>query len=419
MNLIEKKIQQYIETELPKSIRFHKEDDGTLIGLPYPYSTPCSTDSFQEMYYWDTYFTNKGLIATGNVEQAINNANNMFFLIERYGYVLNGNRTFYVSNSQPPFLSLMVRDIFNATSDKEWLKTAVSALEKEYSFWMTKRLLDCGLNHYSNMPIAESRIKRLGQILIERIRIDPQGRTDEELASSLISSGESGWDLNPRMTIDTPKYAPIDLNSLLYALEGNLEHYFEILGNSQKQELYKQKKLARAELCNQYLKSDSGIFNDYNWVENQKNSLITAASFYPLYCGLATKEDADITIKLCLPKLETEHGILTCEENDVDGIYQWDYPNGWAPLQLIVVGGLINYGYHEDAMRIAKSFVNTVENSFEKTGNLWEKYNVLTGSADAKSENSANFMPTMLGWTFGVYTVFKNLLNGTIGSMKL
>ena len=88
-----------------------------------------------EMYYWDTYFTNAGLIASGNVEQAKNNADNVRFLINKYGFMPNGNRTFYLGNTQPPFLSLMVYDIYETKKDKEWLKTAYDFLIIEYRFW--------------------------------------------------------------------------------------------------------------------------------------------------------------------------------------------------------------------------------------------------------------------------------------------
>ena len=112
-------LERYIQENLPKCIRENREDKGTLIGLPYPYIVPCASGHFQEMYYWDTYFTNKGLIIKGQITQARNNVDNMCYLINRYGFMLNGNRTDYLCNSQPPFLSLMVRDVYDVTEDKE------------------------------------------------------------------------------------------------------------------------------------------------------------------------------------------------------------------------------------------------------------------------------------------------------------
>lgn len=112
------KVVKFIEENFSQTIRSNKEDNDTLIGLPYPYTVPCIDDMFQEMYYWDTYFTNVGLLIAGNLEQARNNADNMMYLIEKYGYMPNGNRTYYLKQSQPPFLFLMVKEVYEHTSTK-------------------------------------------------------------------------------------------------------------------------------------------------------------------------------------------------------------------------------------------------------------------------------------------------------------
>lgn len=114
---------------------------------------------------------------------------------------------------------------------------------------------------------------------------------------------------------------------------------------------------------------------------------------------MADKKEAENTISL-LERLEAEYGVVTCEKNNVEGCYQWDYPNGWAPMQYIVVKGLLNYGYKKEALRIAKKFVSLIEKCYSTTHNLWEKYNVVTGDMQVSAEYKT---PTMLGWTYGIY----------------
>lgn len=397
-------IREYIDTYLPECVRENREDSGTLIGLPYSYICPCASGTFQEMYYWDTYFTHKGLIIKNDLEQVRNDIDNMCFLIQKYGFVLNGNRTNFLYNSQPPFLSLMVRDYYEVTHDNTWLSKVYESLEKEYNFWMQKRGSDIGLNRYDWLPMPEDMHATFAGYLRARIKDDSYG-SDEEAARGLISSGESGWDLNPRMGAKTYEYTPADLNSLLYALESNLAYFATELGKTEQVRYWHVQSEKRAELCRQYLKNEDGLFMDYNFKEREQTSIFSVASFYPLFCGMATAEEAESARK-ALWRLETDYGVLTCEKNDANANYQWDYPNGWAPMQLVVIQGLLRYGYKQDALRIARKFVALLERCFEETNHLWEKYNIVEGNVNVQNEYE---MPPMLGWTFGVYTWLKQL----------
>ena len=136
----EKKIYDFIKTHWKDSIRHQVEDTGTLIGLPFPYTVPCPEGKeMQNNFYWDTYFMNVGLIRQGFIGQAKNNTDNLLSEVEKYGYVPNGNRTFFLNRTHPPLLCLMIRDVFDATQDREWLKKAFTVWEKEYDFWMKNR----------------------------------------------------------------------------------------------------------------------------------------------------------------------------------------------------------------------------------------------------------------------------------------
>ncbi|MBO5211192.1 MAG: hypothetical protein J6B80_04595 [Clostridia bacterium] len=184
-----------------KIIRFNPNDKGTLIGLPYRYTVPCASEMFQEMYYWDTYFTNVGLLVEKNAELAKNNVDNMLYMVEKYGFMPNGNRTFYLNQSQPPFLSQMVKEIYEAVYDKEWLTSAYSILKIEYSFWQEKRMLQNGLNSYTGHEIKEDSIDRIAEYGLSRMGYKPKVFKDEikrTIYSEIRSFCESGWDCNSR-----------------------------------------------------------------------------------------------------------------------------------------------------------------------------------------------------------------------------
>ena len=150
---------------------------------------------------------------------------------------------------------------------------------------------------------------------------------------------------------------------------------------------------------NRYMLNEDGLFVDYNFASTTQSKIFSVASIYPLFAGLATKEQAEAVVKN-LDRLEAEYGMLTCEKNDAEGTYQWDYPNGWACLQYITIMGLDKYGYREEAHRIANKYVTLVDKVFAETGNLWEKYNVVEGNINVSNEYK---MPAMMGWSAGTY----------------
>ena len=400
-------INAYIKENLPKTQRECREDNYPFFALPKPYNVPCASGMFQEMYYWDTYFTNRGLIIDGNIEQAKNNVENLMAMAERFGFVLNGNRVEFLNNSQPPFLSQAVKEVYEVTRDKSWLSKALSPLEKEYRFYTEERKSKIGLSHYDAvMPIPDEQKRRGAELLIERLGYKPDA-TEDELARGLFAVGESGWDINPRMTYRAYDLVAVELNSLIYSIEDNMEYFCREL-SLEDAELWRERKTLRTELCRKYLRDSDGVFFDYDLKDNRRTSLFSAASYYPLYFGMATPEEAEAAVNR-LHMLETDWGTVTsvrCDE--IPGTFQWGYPNGWPPMQQIIVGALLRYGYTDDAERIATKFLAVIEKAFLETGNLWEKYDVVRGSADALAEYET---PAMLGWTYGTYRVFSTLVN--------
>lgn len=395
-------VGEYIKNNWKQCVKNNMHDDGTLIGLPYPYTVP-AIGSFDELYYWDTYFTNLGLIHSDMGYMAKYNVDNMLFLVEKYGFMPNGNRTYYLNRSQPPFLSEMVKDIFEYYHDLAWLTGAFAILKKEYEFWNTKRKSYIGLNIYSGnydnndaQVDFESLKKRVGYV---------PNKTENELGRHMLATCESGWDCNPRWEFECYNCVPVDLNSLLYLMEKNMQYFSEELDNGES-EIWDKAAQKRQKLIMKYMKTSDDILLDYNFVKQKTSNIFSMASFYPLYAGVATKSNAESTMRF-LYKLEGEHGLYACEKNTMPGVYQWSYPNGWACHQYIAIVGMLKYGYTEEAKRIAHKYINIIDENFKNTGILWEKYNVNTGNTDALNEYD---MPPMLGWTAGVYIALKKLI---------
>lgn len=390
------KVRKFIGENWDSCVKTNKENDGTLLGLPYPYTVP-AVGHFDEMYYWDTYFTNKGLLLDGRADQAKYNVDNMLYLVNRYGFMPNGNRTYYLTRSQPPFLSCMVRDIYEYYHDLVWLYAAYYVLNKEYEFWQTERGTDMGLNHYDAVMQDEENYNSMAQGFAKRTGFMPNvdarmlGRHNRAVC-------ESGWDINPRWDYEAFNFAAVDLNSLLFMTERNMCFFAKELENGEEGLWYKRAE-KRKKLMLEKMDDGSGLLLDYNFVTGKLSNIFSAASFYPMFAELAEQKNAEALAKN-LDRLETEYGILTCEKNNAEGTYQWDYPNGWACLQYIAMVGLDRYGYKTEAKRIAKKYIKLVDKTFDETGNLWEKYNVISGGIDTVNEYE---MPAMMGWSAGVY----------------
>ena len=398
-----KAVLEYIENNWDSCIKENKSDEGDLIGLPHPYTVP-AVGHFDEMYYWDTYFTNKGLEIDGRHELAKNNVDNMLYLVDRYGFMPNGNRTYFLNHSQPPFLSIMVRDVYENCGDKVWLGHAYKTLQTEYKFWTEKRDSQIGLAHYDDSRTYFD--PNIANEYVNRIAYKPEGYTDSEIAREYLAICESGWDANPRFEYETYNNAAVDLNSLLYAFESNMAYFADELDNGESEAWTKLAADRKATMI-KYLENKDGLLVDYNFEKKKQSEIFSVASIYPLFVGLADEKHAKAVVDN-LNRLEREYGLLTCEENDVEGTFQWDAPNGWACLQYIAIIGLDNYGYKEEARRVAEKYVLLVEKVFKETDNLWEKYNVVEGNVNVKGEYE---MPPMMGWSAGTYLAALDYLN--------
>lgn len=394
-------VKEYIRENMRRTVRMNTQDEDTLIGLPYPYTVPCAEHCFNELYYWDTYFTNKALFAVGNIEQAKNNIQNILYLIDKFGYMPNGNRTFYLNHSQPPYAAFMVDDVFRATGDLSFLKRAFPTLKKEYDFWMTRRISENGLNCYGNEEPHNEQGDRNSEkfyngCVAERIGKD-DGRYGKEAGRHYLAECESGWDFSPRFSGYCMDCNPVDLNSNLYLYEKLFAKYEVLLIEGDGKE-WESKANTRAEKMNALLwDNGAGVYKDYNYRIDALSNWVSSASFQPYFAGVAEEKNKAGLLKL-LQLLESDWGVFATVKADKN--FQWAYPNIWAPCQYIAVRALERYGFIDEAKRIAKKYCALIEKNFSIHGKLFEKYNGLTGGIDAVSEYGT---PEMLGWTAGVY----------------
>ena len=403
-------VREYISSSWDSTVRYNPEDNGTLLGLPCRYTVPCPEGTFQEMYYWDTFFTNEGLIKDGRVDLAIGNAENVMFLVEKYGFMPNGSRTWYLNRSQPPYLAWMVESVFEATQDTVWLAKAYDVIEKEYAFWTSDRTTPVGLSAYSSDAddvLAEEFVntasKRLGYDFVAECV------TQEDLlrmGRHFAAEAESGWDFNPRFLRRCEDFCPVDLNANLYHYEKLMERFSEILNTGDECKWAERAEQRKQQILT-LMRGDDGMFYDYDFVNGERSTVVSAAVFNLLAAGVLEAEEAQPMIGLALKELECRYGLAMCGDQDYGHNYQWSYPYGWAPGAYMAVRGLDAYGYSKEARRLAEKYVNSICRIYYRTGTLWEKYNVndLFENVDAEYET-----PPMLGWSAGVFVYFVDYL---------
>lgn len=412
----------------PESITEHG-----LLYLPGRYVVPGGR--FNEFYGWDSYFIQRGLIASGRHDLADSMVDQALYEVEHYGTVLNANRTYYLTRSQPPVLSLMVNERLAVHSDLDWLRGAMPLLEKFYYYWRVPPHLNpaTGLSRYHDMgagPAPEvefSERDELGRTHYERVRdhlrtatvmsydkglyYDSTSDTLTKLAYKADRSmRESGFDPTDRfgaLNLDVIHYAPICLNVLLNQMELHMAGFHELLGDKNAGRIWRQRHQESAALIERYLWSEeSGLYVDYHLRDEKQRIYPFLTTFWPLWAGLASPEQAaaimrNIDLFLQPGGLQASHRI-TGE--------QWDAPFAWAPLQLWAVAGMERYGYHDEARAVARRFVAMVGAAFETSGVIFEKYDAVRCSAEVEesihfgySSNEPGF-----GWTNAVVLEFLN-----------
>lgn len=410
-----KSVESNIEDLWPVLTREPDKKGGSLIALPYPYIVPGGR--FGEIYYWDSYFTMLGLKASGKAEMVENMVRNFSYLIDTLGYIPNGNRSYFIGRSQPPFYSLMIK-LLSELKGEKILTVYLPQLVKEYQFWMkgadSINEVNTAKNHVVRMPggeilnryYDESNTAR-PESFREDIELSHQSSQEPQILYSHLRAGaESGWDFSSRWfkeknsfaTIHTTDIVPVDLNCLLCHLEQIIAQAYLLHGDNKKADAYSLLSEERKKAIDKYCWNDeTGFYFDYDWtIASQKKSLTIAAAV-PLFLNLASKEHAGKVAKVIEDNFIRPGGVVTTlEETD----QQWDAPNGWAPLQWMTITGLENYGYASLANQIAVRWIKLNTAVFKRTGKLMEKYNVVDTHLEAgggEYEGQDGF-----GWTNGV-----------------
>jgi alpha,alpha-trehalase len=448
--------------QLPKSIahlgdlRPNEIENQGLLYLPNPYVVPGGR--FNEMYGWDSYFIIRGLLSDNKPDLARGMIENFFYEIEHYGAILNANRTYYFTRSQPPFLTSMIMGYHqyakaNGQDDREWLRIAYGFAQRDYGLWTHEphlagttglaRYFDVGKGpvpemgddpHYyagvasylllhpdssypylitSTMAPAQAiarptfTFQLCGETKAAGTDVQPCAEQQKLSLSEDYFKGdramrESGFDISYRFgpfSGSTHHFAPVCLNSLLYKAEMDMAEMASILGRADESSQWKNRARQRQAAMNKYFwNAQKGLFFDYDFTRQQQSSYDYAATFYPLWTGLATSQQAQAVLRN-LSVFEKPGGIAMSDRTT--GV-QWDFPYGWAPLQLITVEGLRRYGFNADADRISREFVSTVLENFQRDGTIREKYNVVTRSSEANVTAGYKTNVVGFGWTNGV-----------------
>jgi alpha,alpha-trehalase len=391
----------------------------SLIALPNAYVVPGGR--FREVYYWDSYFTMLGLIESGRTDLVKSMLDNFAYLINRIGHIPNGNRTYYLNRSQPPYFAAMVGLYANVTDTARALEY-LDELEAEHKFWMdgairttpgqayrrVVKLRDGSvLNRYWD-DLAEPRPESyredylLGQTLPEARRT--------EFYRNVRAAAESGWDFSSRWmrdlsdlrTLQTIELIPIDLNSLLYHAERTIAAFRRFRAQAgdaaTAQRFADAAEVRRRALLTASYDSVSGFFYDVHWRTRVRvTGRPTLAAVTPLYFGLATAEQGSAVAR----KLEREFlkagGFVTTL---LTSGQQWDAPNGWPPLQWLAIESVRRYGREDLADTARTRWLALNRRTYHATGKMMEKYDVV----DLTKRAGGGEYPTQdgFGWTNGV-----------------
>lgn len=395
-----------------------------LLYLPHPYVVPGGR--FNEMYGWDSYFIQVGLLRDGEIERARDMADNFIYEIEHYGTILNANRTYYLTRSQPPFLTQMLLGVYERTRDRAWLRAALPAIEAYYAFWTREPHLvpGTGLSRYFDTgegpapEVVSDERDAQGRTHYDRAReyYRTHAVTDYDAAryydrqadvlTPLFYKGdrsmrESGFDPSERfgpLNVDIIHYTPVCLNSLLYAMEQDAALIHDLVGDPGAAWTWRERARARRGAIDRNLWDDGrGLYFDFNFETQKRREYEFAATFYPLWAGAASPEQAR-RVRDNLALFEAPGGVLTSTRATGN---QWDAPFGWAPLQLIAVQGLRRYGFDADADRLARKFIALVVKEFDEHGTIVEKYDLRRRESDVAQDIRFGYSANQIGfgWT--------------------
>jgi alpha,alpha-trehalase len=409
------------------------------------------------MYGWDSYFITLGLLRDGRIDLARAMVDNFIYEIANYGKILNANRTYYLTRSQPPFFTSMLRAVYmhlpRNDSTKLWLHRGLDAAIDEYSnVWMNKdHLTKTGLSRYFDTghgpppEVEPGHFDAIYAPFAKKSGMDVQTFAREYIAGRIAvpeldsffvhdrAMRESGHDTSYRLLGLCADLATVDLNSLLYRIERDIgdlirQEFRNSFGSRQGKtyssaDWYARADSRKARITKYLWNADRGMFCDYDVRQERQHTYVSPTTFYPLWAGLATKEQARILVSHALPLLEAAGGIVGSDEKSRGEISldrperQWDYPNGWAPHQMLLWQGLLNYGYDAVVHRLVYRWLYTItSNATDYNGTIPEKYDLVSRTHQVFAEYGnvgtkfSYITREGFGWTNASYQIGLSLL---------
>lgn len=366
---------------------------------------------FYEQYRWDTFFQNHGIMLAGGFDVAINQLLNLADVFTEYKRIPNVLASAFLSHAHPPMEAVGFRDCLQSGANKgDWCGKVVDAIKGELlTEWWDRGIPKIHLRQ--NEELAE----RFGLLTrYTRIHFDP-----------IMAGCEDGKDHNWVTIKYGYEYLPVQLNSLIFSILDTLVWYYgdETLGNdAQQADLFRE---FRSAFVNDFQKVfwHSGDkwegFRNYSIRKGNEGAILygdLAAEVFPLFTGIATQEQADVTKNnlekyykgsygLAATSLELRNGGSIEHEPAAphDWKWQWEHPNCWPPLMYAAVEGLKRYGYKQEAIEYEANWLKYIEEEFELNGSFPEKT-----SFDKAESLSHGFYGKVggFGWTIGVYLSF-------------
>ena len=388
----------------------------SLLPLPECYVVPGGR--FGEMYYWDSYFTMLGLVESGRADLMRAMADNFAYLIDTFGHVPNGNRSYYLSRTQPPVFTLMV-DLFERHGLHPALRF-LPQLRREHAFWTgdadgldrAQSLRHCVrmddgslLNRY-----WDARDTPREEMYLEDVTTAARSRRPApEVYRDLRTAAASGWDFSSRWFDDdgdlastrTTTFVPVDLNCFLFALEAQIARLSASCGDARTASEFTGRARARRDAIDRWLWDDAlGAYADYDLLRGRLRAPCVAGAA-ALYVGVAGDVQAARMADFIGTRLLDHGGVATTLRASDQ---QWDQPNGWAPLQWLAIQGLARYGHHDLAREVRRRWLATVGAVYERESKLVEKYTIADHRVEGARGGGGGEYPLQdgFGWTNGV-----------------
>jgi alpha,alpha-trehalase len=401
------------------SLKLVEDEDARVRGLPFV----VPGGRFNELYGWDSYFIVLGLLHDSLVELAKSMVAHFLYEIEHYGQILNANRSYYLTRSQPPFLTAMgwaVCEHLPAGEDRDaWSAEVIRTAIREYeTVWTTPpKVTETGLSRYYATGIGmppeteadhfDGHLKPYAEtagmdVVSFRKALWRRDIVDPELDAYFVHDRtlrESGHDNSYRLEGRAAHLCTVDLNSLLYRYETDIARVLKEVfrdeletsdGTVHTSAAWEERAERRRDLMSRLCwNEERGMFFDYDFVEREQTGFESVTTLYPLWAGLATDEQAAMLVTRAVPLFEEAGGLVSTTEASRGPVSedrpqrQWDYPFGWPPHQMLAWQGLIDYGYESVARRLAYRWLYMItKNAADYNGTIPEKYDVVRRTHD-------------------------------------